>query len=229
MSEAEDQNRHELNYRTVKLELQDECDGVERIILAEGRRKEGSQRSHYLSQNRSVHRPVTLGLRPPGGDVTVPQPVTRGRTTLLLCFGAKHHKIITHHALILSPLLCFWSNLWFCRRTGNVWRAWSKTPASQAWRLFFVLFSKKKSQHRTEASSLTPVGKTTSLDVASLFLLSSLDILVRLISESVVRNLHHPKPPLALHSQRGFLKKLRSYFKAHLILWSDATLSLIVC
>lgn len=86
-----------------------------------------------------------------------------------------------------------------------------------------------KAQHRTEASSLTPVGQTTSLDVASLFLFSSLDILVRLISKTVVRNLHHPKPPLALNSERGFLKKLCSYFKAHLILWSDATLSLIVC
>lgn len=108
---SEDQNRHELNYRTEKLELQDECDGVERMLLAEGRRKEGSQRLHYLSQNGSVQRPVTLGLRPLGDDVTVPQPVTRGRTTLLLCLGAKHHKIITHHALILSPPLCFWSNL----------------------------------------------------------------------------------------------------------------------
>lgn len=228
VSEAEDQNRRELNYRTEKLELQDECDGVERMLLAEGRRKEGSQRSHYLSQNRSVQRPVTLGLRPTGDDVTVPQPVTRGRTTLLLCFGAKHHKIINHHALILSPLLSFWSNLWLRWRTGNVWRDWSKTPASQA-RRFLGFFCFLKAQHRTEASSLTPVGQTPSLDVASLFLFPSLDILVRLLSESVVRNLHHPTPPLALNSQRGFLKKLRSYFKAHLILWSDATLSLIVC
>lgn len=198
--------------------------------VAGRRQKEGGKSKVALLVPESERAaPGHARAPPPGGDVTVPQPVTRGRTTLLLCFGAKHHKIITHHALILSPLLCFWSNLWFCWRTGNVWRAWSKTPASQAWRLFGFFWFFKKAQHRTEASTLTPVGQTTSLDVASLFLLSSLDILVRFISESVVRNLHHPKPPLALDSQRGFLKKPRSYFKAHLILWSDATLSLIVC
>lgn len=50
--------------------------------------------------------PDRLWLRP-RGDVTESQPVTRGRTTLLLCSGARHHKIITHHALFLSALLSF--------------------------------------------------------------------------------------------------------------------------
>lgn len=174
-SEAEDQNIHELNYRTEKLELQDGCDGVEMTLLAEGRRKDGSQRSHYLSQNWSVQRPVTLWLRPP---VMTSQCHSLWRADKPLSSSASERSIIKSSPITLSfSLLCcvFDQTSDSAGEQGASGEPGPKPPHLKR-EGFFCCFL--KAQHGTEASSLTPVGQTTSLDVASLFLFSSLDILV---------------------------------------------------
>lgn len=56
-------------------------------------------------KGRLVPGAARLAVKPwlrPRRDVTEPQPVTRGRATLLLCSGARHHQIITHRAITLS-------------------------------------------------------------------------------------------------------------------------------
>lgn len=77
LSEAKDQNRHELNYRREKHELQDECDGLERMLQEEGRIERGKSKVALLIPESERAAPGQARAPPPGNDVTVPQPVTR--------------------------------------------------------------------------------------------------------------------------------------------------------
>lgn len=126
----------------------------------------------------------------PGRDVTESQPVTRGRTTLLLCSGPRHHKIITHHALILSLLCCLFGQTW--ESAGD--QGTPGEPGSKTRHLKRNV-PLSKAEDRTEGSSLTPVGQTTSLFLRgcclTVFILLSGSFSAAHFA-SVVRDLHHP-------------------------------------
>lgn len=85
--------------------------------------------------------------------------MTRGRTTLLLCYGARHHKIINHHAVVLSlSSVVFLIKL--VTHLENRGRLESLVPKRRHLKRSVLML---RAEARSERSSLTPVGQTASL------------------------------------------------------------------